>query len=116
MGLKVDASLIEDIDNPPYELLNYALNELDRKREKYDKLYSYYCGKQGILSRMLGTPYSQDKDSHVVVNHAKYFTDMITGMMTGNPITYVPQEGNSIEAITEAFNHMNVMAHDMIRI
>lgn len=110
MALKIDAKLIENVDDPSFDLLNYAITEKMNKLTEYDKLYNYYLGKQLILNRNFGNPAVNDQ--HVVVNHAKYFTDMITGMMTGNPITYVPQDGNNIDAITEALSKMDIAAHD----
>ncbi|WP_143463234.1 phage portal protein [Levilactobacillus enshiensis] len=110
MAYKIDATLLDDIDNPPASLLNNLIDLKQQDIGRLNKMRDYYLGKHAIFDRMLSNPGS--KDNKVMVNHAKYITDMVTGMMTGNPITYVTQDGKSIDAITEAFDRMNITAHD----
>lgn len=110
MAYKIDASLLDDIDNPSLDLLNNLIDLKQKEIGRLNMLRNYYLGKHAILDRVLSNPGS--KDNKVMVNHAKYITDMVTGMITGNPITYVTQDGKSIDAITESFDRMNIMAHD----
>lgn len=110
MSFKVDASLIKDPDNPPVDLLTHLIELKQRELSRLNKLHDYYIGKQSIFERTFRN--SSAKDSKVMVNHAKYITDMITGMITGNPITYVSQSDNDLSPITQAYSKMDIMAHD----
>lgn len=110
MAFKVDASLIEDIDNPPVGILTHLIELKDNELTRLNMLHNYYIGKHAIFDRQLNSP--QSKDNKVMVNHAKYITDMVTGMITGNPVTYVSEEVHNIDPILQAYNRMNVMAHD----
>lgn len=110
MAYKVDATLIDDLDNPPIELLNNLIDLKQQEVERLNRLHDYYVGKHDIFERTFSN--SQSKNNKVMVNHAKYITDMITGMITGNPITYVAQDGKSIDDIVEAFANMDIVTHD----
>lgn len=110
MAFKIDATLLEDPDNPPIELIKYLIEQKQTELTRLDKLDNYYLGKHDILKRDFTSPGA--KNNRVMVNHAKYISDMVTGMMTGNPISYVTQDGENIDAITEAFNRMDISAHD----
>lgn len=109
MAFKIDATLLDDPDNPPLELLRYLITEQQQRISRFNTLHDYYQGKHDILNRSFT---STKHDAHIMVNHAKYITDMLTGMIMGNPITYVAQDGKSIDAITDAFSRMNITAHD----
>jgi len=108
MAFKIDATLLDDPNDPPLELLRYLINEQQKRFERFNMLQNYYRGKHAINKR----DFKNTHDTHVMVNHAKYITDMITGMMTGNPISYVAQDGRNIDAIIDAFSRMNIAAHD----
>lgn len=112
--LAVDASLFntEDntLDDPGFDVINHALDELDRAKPRYDMLFNYYNGQQAIGNRVLRS--AQAKNAKVMVNHAKYITDMNVGFMTGNPIKYVPAKGKNIDPILEEMDGMGIQKHD----
>lgn len=110
MAYKVDATLIDNIDNPPVELLSHLIDLKQNEQERLKKLHDYYIGKQAIFDRVIDNPHS--KNTKVMVNHAKYITDMMTGMITGNPINYVSQDDQNIEPIVQTLSKMDIMAHD----
>lgn len=110
MAYKVDATLINNLDDPPIEMLNYLINLKQDEQPRLDKLHDYYIGKQAILDRKIDNPHS--KNTKVMVNHAKYITDMMTGMITGNPINYVSQDNENLEPLVQTLNKMDTMAHD----
>ena len=60
-----------------------AYNEL--KRNDYDKFEDYYLGEHDIKYRTKNSIYKNNK---IVVNHAKYITDINTGYLLGNPVDY----------------------------
>ncbi|GAX07194.1 phage portal protein [Secundilactobacillus pentosiphilus] len=110
MAYKVDATLIDNLDDPPIEMLNYLINLKQDEQTRLDKLHDYYIGKQAILDRKIDNPHS--KNTKVMVNHAKYITDMMTGMITGNPINYVSEDDENIKPIVQTLSKMDIMAHD----
>lgn len=110
MAYKVDASLIDNLDDPPVELISHLIDLKQNEQEHLNKLHDYYIGKQAILDRKFQNPHS--KNTKVMVNHAKYITDMMTGMITGNPINYVSQDNENLEPLVQTLNKMNIMAHD----
>ncbi|HIW72640.1 MAG TPA: phage portal protein [Candidatus Levilactobacillus faecigallinarum] len=111
MAFKIDATLLDNPNNPPLELLNNLLDLQSNRVQRLNHLRDYYLGKHEIMKRTM-TNNPQAKDTHIMVNHAKYITDMIVGMMTGRPITYVTQDGDNISQLTDVLNHMDISAHD----
>lgn len=73
-------------------------NEQDRKR--LDKLDKYYKGRHDILERVR---ISSLRDHKIVVNHAKYITDINVGYLLGNPVEYQAQDGVDIDLVLEEF-------------
>lgn len=64
--------------------------------EELEKLYGYYIGDHGILSR------PKDKraaNNRLVCNHAKYITDCTTGYFMGSPIQLGSRSGRDISAL-----------------
>lgn len=110
MAFKIDATLIKNIDQPPLNMLNYFINLKNSRRFHYDKLERYYLGKHIIFDREFSNLGS--KNNKVMTNYAKYIVDMVTGMITGNPITYIADDGNDISSINDSFNKMDIAAHD----
>lgn len=114
-SIKIDRKFIEDINNPSLEVLQYALKQHTEMISHFERLSNYYDGMHDILSR--------EKDSEidlveVVVNNAKYITDVTTGFAFGNPISYAPQKPDgsekvqSIDELTLALDKMNIKMHD----
>ncbi|MHA3065787.1 phage portal protein [Lacticaseibacillus saniviri] len=110
MGVAIDRELAGNIENPSYEVLNYAIEQLTKSKDRFDKLFDYYNGKQSILDR--NTVQMQTKTANVMINHAKYTTDMIVGFMTGNPISIAAGKGKDIQPVLDALDLMDINSHD----
>lgn len=85
------------------ELIRDAIdaNELDRAR--FNRLENYYLGKHEISYR-----YKKDTliNNKIVINHAKYITDINTGYLLGNPISYMSDL--EIEGIIEEYRKQTI--------
>lgn len=110
MAFKIDATLIDNIDQPPLAMLNNFIQLKSNRRLHYDRLERYYTGHHDIFTRNFTNPGA--KNNKVMTNYAKYIVDMITGMITGNPITYIADGDNDISSINDSFNKMDIAAHD----
>ena len=68
------------------ELIKEAIKYNETRRSRYNDLEAYYMGRHDkILEREDGGFGSNNK---LVVNHAKYITDINTGYLLGNPVEY----------------------------
>lgn len=92
------------------EILNDAIHYNEQFKNRYDKLEDYYLGRQDIFNRR-----KEDrlKNNKVMINHAKYITDMSVGYLLGNPVDY--QVGNKennekydIEPIINAYDKQTI--------
>ncbi len=82
-----------------------SLHEVEKTR--LNKLYHYYTGEHPILSR---TPKSASMpNNRVMVNHAKYITDICTGYMVGTPISYT---GEQLDAMLALYKAAHIYGHD----
>lgn len=111
MAVVIDRELLGDINEPNIEAINYAIQELQDRRNHLDKLSDYYNGKQEIGTHKFTN--SNVQASNIMVNHAKYITDMNVGFMTGNPIKYTAEKGKDINDILEAFKNIDIHKHDI---
>lgn len=107
----VDPDLIGDIDNPSFDAINYAINAQQQRIDRFDLLEDYYQGNQQIISRTLSDTLGK-ANQKVIVNHAKYITDMNVGFTTGNPISIAAAEGKNIKPIQQAFDEMDIDSHN----
>lgn len=109
----IDRELAGDIDNPSFDVINYAITQQRQRVDRYDALEHYYEGNQDILTRRLEMSAKLNRsDEKVMTNHAKYITDMITGFTTGNPVSIAPGDGKDIKAIIEAQDEMDIDSHN----
>lgn len=111
MAVSIDASLLDDVNKPNVKAINYALKELQSRQDRLNNLSNYYNGKQDIGNHSFSN--SQVKPANVMVNHAKYITDMNVGFMTGNPVKYTADKGKSIDDVLEALNKIDIHKHDV---
>ncbi|MEI2420715.1 phage portal protein, partial [Arthrospira platensis SPKY2] len=110
MAIKIDASLLDDVNNPPLELVARCIEQQRAEIPRLQKLSDYYDGKHDVLKR---EKREKDKDkADVVVNHAKYITDMNVGFMLGNPVAYSETEENGLDIINKALDDMRIKKHD----
>ena len=77
MAIKINREMAGNLNSPTSELLNYCISQHLSTIGRLDKLSDYYDGEQDILKR------TKDNDAipnnKVVINHAKYVTDMNVG-------------------------------------
>ncbi|MBR2766781.1 phage portal protein [Candidatus Saccharibacteria bacterium] len=83
------------------DLIRKAINYCKKHRERYDRLDRYYGGHHDILDRQ--KPDEILMNNKVLVNHAKYITDVATGYLLGNPVDYQVNEGIDIQPILDAY-------------
>ena len=93
-GTKINAKILNDV-------IKY--NEEFKKR--YDRLERYYLGKHDIVNRKKGDISINNK---VMVNHAKYITDINIGYLLGNPVDYQVNDEYDIEPILKEFNKQTI--------
>lgn len=109
MAIKIDRELIDDINNPSIEVLVYCIKEHQKEHERLQKLSDAYDGKHEILERKKE---SSNDLTNVMVNNAKYVTDINVGFTFGNPIAYTPGKEKNIDPVIEAFDEMGIKKHD----
>jgi SPP1 family phage portal protein len=77
--------------------------------ERYEKLESYYKGEHDILLRK---PKRKDNPcNNVVCNYAKYITDIGSGFLIGEPVSYQSEE-NDLTDLLEWFKAAEVDVQD----
>lgn len=82
-------------------LIKKAIDFCLEQKERYDRLDNYYGGQHDILLR--NKPDEVLMNNKVLVNHAKYITDVATGYLLGNPVDYQVNDGIDIEPILDAY-------------
>lgn len=110
MAIAIDRELAGDINNPSVAVLKYCIEQHQKELERLDKLSDYYDGKHEVLERKLDN--ENTKNNKVMVNHAKYVTDMNVGFLVGNPISYSSGDNNNLDSILESFEEMDIVSHD----
>ncbi|MFT8610297.1 MAG: phage portal protein [Liquorilactobacillus nagelii] len=112
-NIAIDRQLAGNIDNPSFDVINYAIQQQMNRINRYNSLEHYYEGNQDIFSRTLQLSSKLKRsDEKVMTNHAKYITDMIVGFTTGNPISISAAEGKDIKAINDVQDQMDIDSHN----
>lgn len=83
------------------DLVKKAIEFCEGNRERYDKLDRYYGGQHDIMLRQ--KPDEILMNNKVLVNHAKYITDVATGYLLGNPVDYQVDNPADIEPLLNAY-------------
>lgn len=113
MGIAIDRDLIENVDDPSLEIISYAIKQRQRSLKRLNNLFNIYNGKQDIQNRSLSNVINDDRDSpKIMINHAKYVTDMIVGFTTGNPISITSGKNQNIQPIMDVLERMDINSHD----
>lgn len=86
-------------------LIRSAIDWNEKRRLRFNMLDNYYMGMQAITSREKQETLMNNK---LVVNHAKYITDMYVGYLLGNPIDYQVTEQYDIEPILKAYGRQTI--------
>jgi SPP1 family phage portal protein len=85
-------------------------SNLQTKVSKYDILDRYYMGRHSILERHIEHSSINNK---VVVNHAKYITNINVGYLLGNPVEYqVTSDKIDIQPILDAYAKQGIATID----
>jgi len=87
------------------DLIKGAIEYNEEKRTQYNKLENYYLGEHDILTRKKPPT---TKNNQLVINHAKYITDIHIGYLLGNPVEYQATEGDDISLIEEQFKKQSM--------
>lgn len=88
------------------QILFDVIQENDGVKPRFDKLENYYFGKHDILNRERK---DADINNRIVVNHAKYITDINTGYLLGSPVTYQVQDGEEkIDPVIDAYRNQTI--------
>ena len=86
------------------DLIKDAIDFNEKRRKRYNLLDDYYIGRQCILERKKPETY---KNNRVMVNHAKYITDLYTGYLLGNPVDYQSNDVN-LEPVLENYKRQTI--------
>lgn len=108
MAIKINREIAGDLNNPSSELLNYCISKHQDSLSRLQKLSDYYDGKQDILKRTKDS--AATPNNKLLINHAKYITDMNVGFMVGNPVAY--SSSNDIDQLTDAYTKVDIVSHD----
>lgn len=80
-------------------------------KERYRELYNYYIGRHTAIENRERSA-AGAANNKIIVNHAKYITDMIQGYLTGNPVMYSASETYDIETIKDAYLEQDIASVD----
>lgn len=83
------------------ELVEEAIAYNDKDKQRLDNLANYYLGEHIIKYR---TKAEAQMNNKVVVNHAKYITDVNVGYLLGNPVTYKTSKEFNIKPLLDEYN------------
>lgn len=109
MAIKIDKTLLQDINNPSLEILASCIKRHQTEVPRLEKLSKYYDGEHAIKNR---DKTSKEKLANVMINNAKYVTDMNVGFTFGNPIAYTPGNDGDIDEVLNAFEELGIKKHD----
>lgn len=87
------------------KLISKAIKYNEERRERFNRLDNYYRGIQAITTREKTETLMNNK---LVVNHAKYITDMMVGYLLGNPVDYQVNDGIDIQPILDAYKRQTI--------
>lgn len=108
MAIKINREVAGDLNNPTAELLNYCIEQHQNEFWRLEKLSNYYDGEQEIFQRKKSN--SAAPNNKILINHAKYVTDMNVGFMIGNPVAYTSSD--DIQPILDAYTKVDIVSHD----
>lgn len=91
-----------------HQVLNDVIAYHERSKGRFDMLERYYLGRHSIFERSKDDRLSNNK---VMVNHAKYITDINVGYLLGNPVDYQVGEGFEIKPLLDAYKKQTI--HDL---
>lgn len=113
MAIAIDKNLIEDVNDPSFDVINYCIKKHEQELPRLQMLFDYY---RGLPHKLGSVPDAKLNDPHeldeIYVNNAKYVTDMMTGFTVGNPISYTADNDKNIDDVIAAMDVMRIAKHD----
>lgn len=95
---------------PTPDIVRGALEYNETQIPRYTMLANYYAGMHDILAR---EKKGSLKNNKVIINHAKYITDVNVGYFIGNPVEYQPtEEGVNIDLVLEEYKKQTMSNED----
>lgn len=94
-NVKINADLVQD-----------AIDFCENNKKRYNMLDEYYGGRHRIFDR--SKPDDVLMNNKLMVNHAKYITDVATGYLLGNPIDYQVNDDIDIKPILDAYKRQTM--------
>lgn len=94
------------------DLIKQAIEYNEKIKPLLTRQERYYIGLHKILGRKKP---EVDKNEKVLINHAKYITDMYVGYMLGNPCEWqVTDDQYDIDPILEEFKEQDISSFDVL--
>ena len=87
-------------------LIQDAIDFCENNKKRYNMLDEYYGGRHRIFDR--SKPDDVLMNNKLMVNHAKYITDVATGYLLGNPIDYQVNDDIDIKPILNAYKRQTM--------
>lgn len=87
-------------------LIQDAIDFCENNKERYNMLDEYYGGRHRIFDR--SKPDDVLMNNKLMVNHAKYITDVATGYLLGNPVDYQVNDDIDIKPILDAYKRQTM--------
>ena len=87
-------------------LIQDAIDFCENNKERYNMLDEYYGGRHRIFDR--SKPDDVLMNNKLMVNHAKYITDVATGYLLGNPVDYQVNDDIDVKPILDAYKRQTM--------
>lgn len=94
-----------------HAVLNDVIKYAEEKRKRFEFLENYYNGKHSIFDRIKAN--DGCSNNKVMINHAKYITDITTGYFMGKPVDYQTTEQYNIEPLLKVYKDQTINDLDM---
>jgi len=82
---------------PTPDIIKSAIEYNEKEEPLFNVLENYYNGRHPILDRKKIAKIL--KDNKIIVNHAEYITDLNTGYLLGDPVSYTTEDLTNVEAL-----------------
>ena len=86
-------------------LISKAIKYNEKRRTRFNTLDNYYLGNQAITTREKTETLMNNK---LVINHAKYITDMFVSFLLGNPVDYQVDDSEDIQPVLDAYKRQTM--------
>lgn len=87
------------------KIINGVIQYNERLKSRYDRLENYYKCQHDILCR---SKEDRLKNNKVLINHAKYITDINCGYLLGNPVEYQTDSTHNIEPLLKQYKKQTI--------